>query len=144
MTVEVHHPVNITVSTEPVPANPFLVQVTGTFRKHGCEDVSIPAFYDGEGKRHIRFSPCEAGEWKWESKCDSEPNLNASGCFTASSNSNQSVHGGLLVDPDYPNQFLFEDGTGCFMMAFEADWLFSLFIAYSGENCHPFRPKAAT
>lgn len=45
------------------------------------------------------------------------------GTVNCIANTNTAVHGALKVDPSYRHNFIYDDGTPCFMMSFEADWL---------------------
>ena len=43
------------------------------------------------------------------------------------------MHGGVKQNPDYPDHFVYEDGTDYFLMGYEVDWL-GIMAAGGHEN----------
>jgi len=107
--------------------NPLMVDVFATMEHESGERIAnIPGFYNGDGKWIIRFSPNKIGRWRGRTAsedpalCDVE--LGEIRCVE---NDNPNVHGGLQIDPDYPQKFAWEDGDPFVILGFECDWLFS-------------------
>lgn len=84
----------------PTEGNPYMdVKLEAVFSS-GNESISVPGFYDGEGVYRIRFSPNNPGEWRWETKSNTEELSGKKGsfqCITALDN----IHGPLKVVNTY-------------------------------------------
>lgn len=107
-----------------VKGNPFDVQLIGEFTGPDGIELSIPAFYDGDGTWKIRFSPTAVGQWSLRTVSPvAALNGEAVADISAVPNTNSAIHGRLLVDPVHRNHFEFEDGTHYFLMGYEVDWL---------------------
>lgn len=88
-------------------AAPFRVAVTGLFT-NGVTTVRAPGFYDGDDVYRIRFSPPEAGEWRWRVESDFAALNGREGRFEAVAAS-ASNHGPVTVKDGY--HFAYADGT---------------------------------
>lgn len=106
--------------------NPFQVSFSAEAAGPGGIRFTIPGFYDGDGAWKVRFAPTTEGEWSLQthSKLAALDNRRAS--LICVSNRAPNIHGGLRVDPQHPQHFLFEDGTRYFLMGYECDWLWAL------------------
>lgn len=119
---EQHRPEDIPFQAS-APGNPFYTDLRGEFSGPDARQLSVPGFYDGEGMWKIRFTPPAAGRWTFRT-VSSLPALHGrTGSLEASPNRHAAIHGRLMVDPDFPYHFKFEDGTRFFLMGYEADWL---------------------
>lgn len=106
--------------------NPFMVDFRAVVTGPGSERFVIPGFYDGDGRWKIRLSPTAEGDWELRTLC-SEAALDGRRVkFRCLPNRNGRVHGALRVDKQHPYHFIFEDGTRCFLMGYECDWLWAL------------------
>jgi hypothetical protein len=122
--VEKWHPVDLSFTSTNAYSNPFTnVTFSATFTGPGGIILTVPGFYAGAQTWIARFSPTAEGSWSFATT-SSDANLNnQTGTITCVANNNPAVHGGLKVDPNYKHYFIYEDGTPCFMLSFEADWL---------------------
>ena len=122
--VEKWHPVDLSFTSTNAYSNPFTnVTLSATFTGPGGITLTVPGFYAGSQTWKVRFSPTAEGSWSFATT-SSDANLNnQTGTITCVPNSNPAVHGTLKVDDNYRHYFIYEDGTPCFMLSFEADWL---------------------
>jgi hypothetical protein len=123
-TVEKWHPTDLTFASTTVYSNPFQnVSISATFTGPGGITLTVPGFYAGSQTWKVRFSPTAEGAWSYTTS-SADPNLiNQTGTITCVTNTNPALHGALKVDSSHPHCFIYEDGTPCFLMSFEADWL---------------------
>jgi hypothetical protein len=122
--IEQWHPMDLEFTSTNSYANPFEgVSITGKFTGPGGVTLTIPGFYEGLQVWKIRFSPTVPGSWSYiTSSSDNELN-GQTGSLTCVSNTNPEVHGGLAINSLSKHYFVYQDGTPCFPMSFEADWL---------------------
>ena len=137
-------PYDLVFRSEAQPANPFAVVFSATVEGPKHVRLKLPGFYDGKGRWKLRVSPTSEGTWSLVTE-SSVPDLNAKTAqFEAVPNTNRHVHGGLRIDPQHPRHFAFEDGTHCFVMGYECDWLWALDSAKPGlPAVEPFLDKLA-
>jgi len=115
-----------TITWQFSPTDPFEVEfyaeVTGpdhvTFKQSG--------FYDGDDTWKIRFSPNREGEWIITTRSDVLELDRKQVRLRCVANRSEKVHGALLVDPQNPHHFVYEDGTRFFPVGYEANWLFAM------------------
>lgn len=107
-------------------ANPFYADLYGVFTGPGGMSLKIPGFYDGDNVWKVRFSPPLPGEWTARLESKGIEIADADYRILCEPNTDPDVHGALKVDPDDPHHFVYEDGTDCFLMAYECDWLWAL------------------
>jgi hypothetical protein len=105
--------------------DPFGLVLKGQFTGPNNEKLEIPGFYNGEGKYIIRFSPVASGTWKYIT-LSSEPKLSGKSGEVICKASEGNYHGAMVIDPENPKRFRYQDGTPYFLSAFEFDWLFAL------------------
>ena len=81
--------------------------------------LEIPAFYSGEGIYTYRISFPEPGDWKVTSQ---ETNT----LWSVSVSEAPDTLGPVVIKEDNPQHFYYANGQPCFVLAFEADWLFAI------------------
>lgn len=65
-------------------ADTAYVDVTfGAIFKNGAESITVPGFYDGDGKYKVRFSPPSLGRWTFETKSNREELAATTGSLVA-------------------------------------------------------------
>lgn len=105
---------------------PFEVPFTARFTGPNGQVLDVPGFYNGGREWIIRFSAPTQGSWAYVTR-SSQAALDArSGSVIAGANTNPSQRGALVINPEQPQNFFYEDGTECTVLAFECDWLFAL------------------
>jgi len=123
--VPVYQPVDVVIAgpRAGVSGNPFDTRFEGTFLGPAGRSVTIPGFYDSRVGFVVRFSPTVEGIWRYRTSSAEGALEGVSGEIEAVPNENERVHGALRVDPEHRHHFRFEDGTRCFLMGYEVDWL---------------------
>lgn len=126
-------PVDLEFTTRGTYANPFLdVWLKASLTGPGGESLTVPGFYDGDRKYVVRVSLPVLGLWTFTTSSN-DPGLNGhTGDLRCRANPNSAIRGALRVDPARPAQLLYEDGTPCFLMGFECDWLGMLDLGSRG------------
>ncbi len=107
----------------PVPGNPYDALFEAEFVGPCGEAVTIPGFYDETLGYVVRFSPTHEGAWRYTTRSGVVALDGVTGGMECSPNRNPVMHGPLCVDPDHPRHFLYADGTRCFPLGYEVDWL---------------------
>jgi len=106
--------------------SPFDLSFGAVFTAPDNSRLTLKGFYNGNSEFVIRFSPMAIGNWSYQT-FSSVPGLSGkTGVVEALENSNPAVHGPVIIDPRSPQKFAYHDGTSCFALAFEVDWLFAL------------------
>jgi hypothetical protein len=119
-------PQDFVFSSDAKPSNPFSVAFSATARGPDGATFETSGFYDGGAIWKVRVAPGAGGEWSLTTHSDI-PDLDNKTCrFRCVGNTNSQVHGRLLVDPKHRHHFMFEDGSRCFLMGYECDWLWAL------------------
>ncbi|WP_194775362.1 DUF5060 domain-containing protein [Pararhodonellum marinum] len=119
--------VDISFKGKPIGnANPFEVEFGAIYSGPDGQSLKVPGFYDGENKWIARFSSMTPGTWTFETYA-SKPELSGQkGKIMISTNTRENQQGAVILDPENPQAFIYEDGSPHFMLAFELDWLFAL------------------
>jgi hypothetical protein len=104
--------------------NPFKTEFSADFSKDG-KTITVQGFYDGNDHWIIRFSPSAEGQWTYTTKSTIKQLSDKKGVVNALKNVANN-HGGIIINPQNPQKFCYEDGTPYFLLAFECDWLFAL------------------
>ncbi|CAN5556027.1 hypothetical protein BH23BAC1_BH23BAC1_46310 [soil metagenome] len=119
--------IDISFKVKRKPAgNPFDVDFGAEFRGPGNESLRIPGFYNGNDEWVIRFSSGKTGNWNYKTYSSHGELAGLSGAVNSIENTNPNRHGAVIIDPENPQRFVYEDGTSYFALAFELDWLFAL------------------
>lgn len=108
------------------PTDPFEVRFTAEITGPDNIKFTLPGFYDGNDTWKIRFSPTKEGEWTIQTNSEVLELNNQQTQLLCIKNENENVHGPLLVDPENPHHFIYEDGTRWFPMGYEANWLWAM------------------
>lgn len=108
------------------PTSPFDVSFSADITGPDNIKFTLPGFYDGDDTWKTRFSPTKEGEWNITTRSEVIELDNQQMNLLCIKNENEYVHGGILVDPENPRHFIYEDGTRWFPMGYEANWLFAM------------------
>lgn len=107
-------------------SQPFDVSFGAVFTGPDNQKMNVPGFYNGNNDWVIRFSSSVPGKWQYTTY-SSMPKLSGkTGKVVVADKAPQGEHGAIVIDPKHPQQFMYEDGTPYFLMAFELDWLFAM------------------
>jgi len=107
-------------------ANPFQVVFGAIYTGPNGQTQKVPGFFNGNNEWVSRFSSSVEGSWAFETY-SSKPELSGlRGQVTITPNTRPNQKGAVVVDPENPQAFVYEDGDSHFMLAFELDWLFAL------------------
>jgi len=129
-TVEKWQPTDLSFKTKITwqfsPTDPFEVDFYAEVA--GPDNITFkqPGFYDGDATWKIRFAPNREGEWVITTRSDVLELDRQQVRVTCVANRSGTAHGGLLVDPQNPHHFIYEDGTKFFPVGYEANWLFAM------------------
>ncbi len=137
-------PYDLAFTSDTQHENPFRVTLMATATGPNGEKLKVPGFYDGDRTWKVRLALPARGRWELTTESD-DPKLDGkSATLECVANANEAVHGGLLVDPDSPHHFVWEDGTRYFLLAYECDWLWALDMGDPElPNLKPFLDKLA-
>lgn len=106
--------------------NPFEVTFGAIYSGPDGQTKKVTGFYNGENEWISRFSAGEEGTWTFVTYA-SKPELSGlTGQVIVSPNTRANQKGAVMIDPEHPQAFVYEDGDPHFMLAFELDWLFAL------------------
>jgi hypothetical protein len=103
--------------------NPFDLHFGAVIAGPGNRTMQVPGFYQGEGEWIVRFSPPEPGSWTFRTYSETAALSGHAGVIEAAPSQRK---GGMRIDPEAPERFIYEDGSTCFALAYELDWLFAL------------------
>jgi Protein of unknown function (DUF4038)/Domain of unknown function (DUF5060)/Putative collagen-binding domain of a collagenase len=109
--------------------NPFEdVEVNVTFSGPGNQNITRPAFWDGNRKWVVRFAPTAIGEWKMTTVCTDKANAGLGGikktiiCEPYTGELEIYKHGFLHVS-DNKRYFVYADGTPFFYLG-DTHWIY--------------------
>jgi hypothetical protein len=108
------------------PTDPFEIDFYAEITGPDNIKLTLPGFYSGEDTWIIRFSPTREGEWNITTQSEVIELDKQQVKIECIKNDDETVHGRLLVDPENPHHFIYEDGTRWFPMGYEANWLFAM------------------
>jgi len=115
--------------------NPFATEFSAVFTSESGTEQKVHGFYNGNQEWLLRFSASEPGVWKYETNSEVK-NLNKkTGAVKVLNETEAGQHGGIVVKPENPQYFYYQDGNPYFLMAFECDWLYAL--DYHNEKSLP-------
>jgi hypothetical protein len=119
--------VDITFKTRKVPAdNPFDVIFGARVYDPEQNLMNIPGFFNGNGEWVIRFSSNKPETFNFTTY-SSHPELSGlQGKIKVTARHREGKSGGIIIDPDSPRHFAYEDGSPYFGIIYELDWLFAL------------------
>ncbi len=103
-----------------VRGNPFDMHPVLDCVGPGGKRMSVPGFYTGGNTYAARVSFPETGLWRVSSKETDD------GWTVAVLPNSSPTLGPVVVNPDTPQKFHYANGESCFVLAFEADWLFAV------------------
>lgn len=106
--------------------NPFQVVFGAVYKGPEGQVLKVPGFYDGNNEWTARFSSNKEGKWTFETYSSLASLSGHKGEITITPNTREHQKGAVVIDPENPQAFMYEDGTPHFMLAFELDWLFAL------------------
>ena len=118
--------IELTYSTKKVPTESPLEVIMGcVFTHENGTSRDVPGFYNGNSEWVIRFTPKQAGRWQG-STYSSLTELSGKSVELTIDGPDPGSQGGVVINPDDPTHFQYENGDSYFLMAFELDWLFAL------------------
>jgi hypothetical protein len=117
---------DIPIRANKVIPNPFDISFGALFVNEIGDTMRIPGFYNGNNEWVVRFSSAIIGKWDYETYSEIPELGGVHGTITVNQVRNENYHGAILISPDNPQRFVYEDGTDYLPMAFELDWLFAL------------------
>ncbi len=124
---KINEPIDITFKTTASPnSNSFDLHFGATFKDKNGTTLSIPGFYNGDGKYIVRFSSSQSVVWDFETYSTVPELSGKKGSISFKENENPEVLGMVIVDKENPNKFQYANGDPYFALAFELDWLFAL------------------
>lgn len=113
------------VSGQP-PKYPFDVTFGAVFESDDGERMQVSGFYNGEHEWLLRFSGNRPATWTYTT-FSSEASLSGMvGKVVVTSDKRPGKRGALIIHPDSPQHFQYEDGSAFFGTIYELDWLFAL------------------
>ncbi|MCO8120979.1 DUF4038 domain-containing protein [Stieleria sp. TO1_6] len=117
--------IDIRFQIEPASSEPTDVEFSATFESDSGQSLTVAGFYNGESEYRIRFTPPAVGNWRYATRsttADLDGNVGKLSVHPA----RVGRKGGVVVDPDNPRNFEYENGEQYYPIAFECDWLFAL------------------
>ena len=105
--------------------SPFEVELSCTFTNLNAETITVPGFYNGDRQWIVRFTPNATGQWKCVSQSSNKKMNGIERTIEVSENKADNP-GSIVINPDNPRLFSYENGDPYNLLAFEADWLFAL------------------
>jgi hypothetical protein len=119
--------IDITFKTRRAPAgNPFDV----VFGAHVYDSeqglINIPGFFNGNGEWVIRFSSNRPDIFNFTTYSSHSELSGLSGKIRVSPDHRKGKSGAVIIDPESPRHFAYEDGSPYFGIIYELDWLFAL------------------
>ena len=127
--VDIHHQSKATI------ANPFIENINAEFTHQSGFKRTVPLVYDGEQQWLLRFSARRTGKWQYKIISDIAGLNNQTGQVTVVKNQDSSNHGAMVIHPEKPQSFSYEDKAPYYLLAYELDWLFAL--DYENNNALP-------
>jgi hypothetical protein len=124
---EKYEVVDIAFHVKKMPAdNPFTISFGAIFENTDKQNSKITGFYNGNSEWIIRFSSNKIGIHHFETFSTLTGLSGLKGIISVKGNSEINQHGAVILNPENPQRFSYEDNTSYFALAFELDWLFAL------------------
>lgn len=117
--------VEFEVTLPDTTANPFDRHPLAVCKGPGDREFSVPGFFIGRGQYKFRISFPKAGDWIVRSQETDDR-------WEVSVSENADATGPIVIREDNPQHFYYANGEPCFVLAFEADWLFALDLETNG------------
>lgn len=115
--------IDLVISHEAGPGNPFDAEYRVTLRGPGSYQVTVPGFFEPDRGHIARVSMPSQGSWKaWVSQSPDDEETLPEWAFEVTAPL-PGEHGALQIDPEHPRHFIHADGTEYFLMGYEVDWL---------------------
>ncbi|PRY86714.1 DUF5060 domain-containing protein [Mongoliibacter ruber] len=106
--------------------NPFEVIFGAVYTGPQGQRMNIPGFFNGNGEWISRFSASEKGTWSFETYGSMSELSGHTGQIEIKENTRSNQKGAVIIDPQNPQAFVYEDGSSHFLLAYELDWLYAL------------------
>lgn len=107
-------------SLPPNDDNPFDRHPVARCEGDTGEAFDVPAFYSGNGIYTYRISFPKAGQWTVTSQ------ETGASWKVSVSDADANTPGPVVINEENPQHFYYANGEPCFVLAFEADWLFAV------------------
>jgi hypothetical protein len=88
--------------------------------------MDIHGFYNGDNEWLLRFSSGKTGKFRFETYSSQRELSGLKGIIIVDEAAHLGKHGAIIIDPEKPQYFSYEDGEAYFGIIFELDWLFAL------------------
>lgn len=125
--------VDITFKTRRAPAgNPFDVVFGARIYDSKQGLINIPGFFNGNGEWVIRFSSNTPDDFSFTTYSSHNELSGLTGIIKVTPGHREGKSGAVIIDPESPRHFSYEDGSPYFGIIYELDWLFAL----DAENRH--------
>lgn len=125
--IQQHQVVDLVFTTSKSPVgNPFDATFGAIFTDSNEVRQTVPGFYNGKHEYVIRFSSAQQGTFTFQTFSTSSDLAGLQGSLDIIENTNPNQHGAVVIQPETPQKFTYQDGQSYFALAFELDWLFAL------------------
>jgi hypothetical protein len=130
---ETHAVIDISFNTGKTSLEqPFEVDFGAIFQNENGSKLQVPGFYNGGSEYVLRFSAPKQGKWTFVTQSSLPVLAGLKGQVQVLANPDSDQHGALKVSSQFVQKFEYEDGSPCFPLAFELDWLFALDYGNAG------------
>lgn len=123
-------PVELKIECLPPAENPWHEEWYVELQGPRNTGMRIPGFFDGNDFK-FRVSPPLDGDWTYRVMLGNRPVGEGAFAYTSGEDS---LKGGLAIDPGTPRCFTYKDGSPCFLVSYECNWLFALEQAFPDQG----------
>lgn len=116
---------SIRMNSEDPGAHPADVELSAKITGDAGDLFRVPGFWNGGNEFIIRFTPPRSGTWNYVTE-STVPDLNQRRGEVIVGAAREGRSGGIVIPPDSPRRFRYQNGDPYFPIAFECDWLFAL------------------
>ena len=109
-----------------ITGDPLAVHFGAIITHEGGKAMKVPGFYNEDNTWIIRFCPPQEGTWSYTTYSSLTDLSGNQGIVSVKPATGEDEHGPISICSNDPQKFIYDDGTPCFLMAFEMDWLFAL------------------
>lgn len=117
--------IDIRFHVDQAPNDPTDVELTAIFKSESGQELRVPGFFNGQNDFVVRFTPPAKGQWEFVTRSPLRSLDGKFGTLRAEA-ARDGRRGGVVVDPESPRRFRYENGDSYYPIAFESDWLFAL------------------